>query len=95
MAGDELCEAKNSQLSSLLQDLARRGLEWDEFFEPERSQLSSVWGSESLERWEAAYEFWSDVALLVQRLLVSFFMLVAILCSCFPFFFGVFEEAFC
>ena len=94
LAGDEFCESKNSQLSSLWQDLARRGLEWDEFFELGKSRLSSVWRSESLERREALCEFWSDAALLVQRLWLSFFMLVAILCAFFPFFFVWFHLIF-
>jgi hypothetical protein len=45
LAGDELGESKNSQLPSLRQDFVRRCLEREEFHEPERSQMPSVWQS--------------------------------------------------
>ena len=43
LAGDGLDGSENSQLPSLRQDFVRRCLEREDFHEPERSQLPSVW----------------------------------------------------
>jgi hypothetical protein len=42
LAGDENDEPKNSQLPSLRQDIVRRSLETNAFFEPENGQMPKM-----------------------------------------------------
>jgi hypothetical protein len=85
LAGDKTHESKSSQLPLLWQDLVRRSLELEKPIEPRKCRLPSLWRSESLERCKTVYSVWSDAALLVQKMLLSFFTLVAVLRAFFLF----------
>lgn len=88
LAGYEIYESKNSQLSSLRQNSVRRPVERKKFGKPEDGQVPSVRQHEKLERRKTLYSYRGDSALLLQRLRLSFFRAVnSILKN--PFFFSI------
>jgi len=70
LAGDELNESKDNQLSTLREDPVRRPLE-REAFETGNNQVSSMWLRESLERRYATDSSRKAAALHVPRLWLS------------------------
>jgi len=85
LAGDELDEPKDSQLPTLREDSVRRPLERAALFETGDNQVSSMWLSENLERWEKIHAFGRVAALQVSKLCLSIFKVVTNRLPLFPY----------
>jgi hypothetical protein len=72
LAGDEVNEWSDSQLSLLRQDIAWGVLEQDQVFNPQNDQVPRVRQSEAVERWEKKNAFGKNAALFMSRLWPSF-----------------------
>jgi hypothetical protein len=79
LAGDEMNEWENSQLSILRQNAAWRVLERVEALDSENSQMPSVWWSKAMERWKKENSNWGYAALFMSKLLASFLAMVKLL----------------
>ena len=67
LAGDELDEPKDSQLSALREDSVRRPLERGAFFETGDNQVSSMWLSAGVERRHSKHALRQAAALQVSK----------------------------
>jgi len=76
LAGDEVDEPKDNQLSTLREDSVRRPLERQAFFETGDSQVSSMWLPAGVERWHSKHALRQASALQVSKVRLSILKVV-------------------
>jgi hypothetical protein len=98
LVGGEVNEWKDSQLSILRQDAARRDMERTKAFERKPSGMPQVPVQKNLEGWASFYAFWVGATISLQEMPLSIFEALAVLSPSSLFFLkervGFVEEAF-